>query len=896
MSDKHNELEQTASTGAPASPAGPPACDNPNDLEQWLAVEISLIVQRAAMDSVPTPSNVLRHVVTRLGRFLEASSPGRLVAVWRGRACAFGIESQTPKLEPQPLTAQALAALAAYVADPAIDGTLWEPISIRWWGADRRALRISLSASSDQDVLELFYDEDANERWSWLVLYVRGLTELYHTVRGLLVARIGMLRERLKADVQALHSTRTVPLHQNLEDAVALLPRLVEIGASDLVEEMLTALMLSIFGTGWRVRAVQQQPSPTTYPAPPGGVLGQLVHAVRNYASSVEPSYGAHLLDLADCLDAVISPRSVSSERPGSQDSALSLFATWTRVHELLRSLARIPTLRSEAERESAPAVARTIPFLVATLARPFEQHRPEEQTRNWLVMWFCLDILTRERERPDRDRVAWSDAYTELAYTLREALRYHLYGQRVDYFNDPSTLSRALVRLVAYHAGLIGVPPAYQIESLLGLICGEGGENRYSAIEHLQHVIDIYISGHFFLSLHVNRDGAISTAGELFAATTLTEVVDKFRCAFSLAALFHDVGHILLPSDVRLPQESLLSDEHGAEVLRTRVQASEDYARRLTNMCIEHLGLSVSDEPRARSSRDVVYFEDRRVIEHLVEQFTRQARAGRANHGLLGAWYLDRVCEHAVAMRYQTTALRDCRRMAVRAILLHDVLTAEIETDQDPIAALLVTCNEVFEWSPSHHEGTSPRAFGRLPQAVVTNPTYRVDRSIEIRSIIRTQATTRPDRFEAVLKAAPGGTWPDIAVELMPPEYLDGPVLSIWLAKAQAMGRIRPGASSGFAPILRIRSAVGPDLAHCGTRFALQATLRQRGTLLELAEWCQPHKRFLFRPERLTEEVRLGYLDRRIYDGDIQTRIPEIARWVAEYVERLEREHPETR
>lgn len=581
----------------------------------------------------------------------------------------------------------------------------------------------------------------------------------------------------------------------------------------------------------------------------------------------------------------------------------LSLLAMWTRVHGLSRRLMRraTPVLEQEAGLAWASVTAKTFPLLVRKLAKPLEDRSPHQQARNWLVVWFCIEILNKEcaNETPDSD--ARHEVRAELAYTLREALRYDLFGDRVDYFHDASTLAIALAHLVSYHATrVVGIPPAYQIDALMKLIGGEGGANRYPAVEHLQHVANIYIAGHFLLSLRVKRGDTVATAGELFADNAPPDVVQKYRRAFSMAAMFHDVGHILLPSDARLPHALLLDDANVQTVLRSRDVASAAQATTLTADCLEQLGLDGRKPIETTKARPLVYFEDREELENLAASFTRQAERGHASHGLLGAWYLHRVGDHAMKMGHEDDTLRECRKWALRAILLHDVVTKEIDTDKDPVAALLVTCNEVFEWSPSHHAVTRSHTLARPPQGPGTSPSmYRVERSIEIRHIAQTERSgSSATQFDAVL-SAPNGTWPDVVVELMPPEYLGGPVLRVWLAKAQAMGRIKPGSKSGFGPTLLIRSALGPDLLHCklDSRQALKRALKEHKLLPELIEWCEINERFSFKygPEVWTEQVRLGYLRKQIYEGDIQDRIPEIEKRVAEYLERLERELRET-
>jgi hypothetical protein len=542
------------------------------------------------------------------------------------------------------------------------------------------------------------------------------------------------------------------------------------------------------------------------------------------------------------------------------------------------------------------------------------ETGAPLAHARNWLTMWFCLELLNPRDSRVTYDSESWNEICSELAYALRETIRHDLFGERVDFFYDASVLVHAVARLVEFHAThLVGIPAEYRLTGLMELIRVEGGANRYSAIEHLRHVTDIYIAGHFLLSLQIQRTGTVALAAQLLANTEAEEEINKYRRAFSLAALFHDVGHLLLPSDAPLPEERLL-EEAVLEVFQARSDAARVHAEAVTARCIEQLGLSCRDgAPRARP---LEYFGTERERLHFEAYFDRQAREGRFNHGLLGAWYLDRACVQAEQpWREPDIAMRECRKMAVRAILLHDVATAEIDAECDPIAALLVTCNEVFEWSPARHAIRHSTALERVPRSAgIGAPTSRVDRSIEILGFGRGSGDElRSPRLDAAITAQ-DGRWPVVVVSLVPLEYLDVPVYRIWLAKAQEMGRIKPCNRSGFGPALWIRSAADPRFHQCGlnVRSALKKALIEDKRRPEIVEWCSSRERFHLtnghtKPDvdgvttsavgavASGEEVRLGYLTKRLCRGDIEDEMPEIVKIVDAYVESIENERLRT-
>lgn len=890
--------------------------DTPSDLAQELYACMSLIVQKVALDQHSTPNAALLPFTEKLGRFLLPRSAGdaRLEVTWRGRSWSIGVEWQSPRLGARPMTAARLAELEARYLQPHTEHETWQPNSVWWWSD---AVRIALSATPDNGALEIRYAGRPadNARWGWLVMYVRGLSELYHIVYGSITARVGMLREQYNARIQSLRSARTVSLHDTLTAAHALLPKLLEIGATDLVEEMLTSLVLHVFGTGWRVRPLRQQIPGNPEHGVSATLLGELIAGVRGHAASLRSMDPSRILKLAECLDAVIAPTSAPIASTASAgDEMFAALATWTHVHELSRGVKRMPNLARESDAAAAWVAAkeRTLPVLVERLARPLETRTPHGHARNWLTMWFCLELLDPKDSRATHDPESWDEVRAELAYALRETIRHDLFGDRVDYFQDASLLVHAVARLVEFHAtSVVGLPAEYRVTGLMELIRLEGGANRYSAIEHLQHVADIYIAGHFLLSLQIQRAGEVALAEQLLANAEAEDVIGKHRRAFSLAALFHDIGHILLPSNAPLPEQRLLEDAVW-EVFQARSDSARGHAETVTARCIEQLGLGAPDD--GPGSHTVTYFESERERQQFESYLDRQAREARFNHGLLGAWYLDRACVQAEASwREADTAMRECRRMAVRAILLHDIVIAEIDAERDPIAALLVTCNEVFEWSPARHAIRNSTALEQLPRgAGASTLTARVDRSIEILGFGRgADSGSRAPRFDAAVTVQ-DGRWPVVVVSLVPPEYLDVPVYRIWLAKAQEMGRIKPCKRSGFAPALWIRSAPDPRLHHCGLniRSALKRALREDKRRPEIVEWCNSPERFphlngqarhespgATTPANATgpvasgEEVRLNYLNRRLCRGDIEDEMPEIVRIVEAYVESVENE-----
>src|SRR5262249_38699962 len=152
---------------------------------------------------------------------------------------------------------------------------------------------------------------------------------------------------------------------------------------------------------------------------------------------------------------------------------------------------------------------------------------------------------------------------HADLAYVLREGLRYACFGSRSDYFFQPSTYAAALRRLVEHHAhAVVGLPRDYNIVRLLEEIGEQDGLNRY-------------IAGHFILSVKIQVAGPAAagagpaelsgqTVAEALTSGGATANRERARIvaqAYSLASLFHDVGHLLFPRD-SMPHDSLDWDD----------------------------------------------------------------------------------------------------------------------------------------------------------------------------------------------------------------------------------------------------------------------------------------------------------------------------------------------
>lgn len=147
-----------------------------------------------------------------------------------------------------------------------------------------------------------------------------------------------------------------------------------------------------------------------------------------------------------------------------------------------------------------------------------------------------------------------------ELAYVLRESLRFACFGERPDYLFHAPTFTDALQFLITRHAhDIVGLPSRCAVGALLSAIAKEGGVTQVLAAEHFQHVVEIYIAGHYLLALRLDAEGTDEerrylngwTLAQAMAGTKRrypdAAAVRTCLQAFSLAALFHDLDHLFL-------------------------------------------------------------------------------------------------------------------------------------------------------------------------------------------------------------------------------------------------------------------------------------------------------------------------------------------------------------
>ena len=897
--------------------------------------------KEAAGVEPPDERAILCRFVEALGRVLMDCP---LVAVWEAKRQTLGamLESLDGKARPlgQEEARVAIAAFDWSAPDERRDG----PRTIVWSAGKTgvEAVRISTEAPRGSLWILRASNEPGTAAWRWFHAFLPGLRSLFVTLRALMETRAAadgaVRRGRLEEMVKGLSQHRSKDITKRLQEATALLDDLLEedeIECLDLVEELAISTLQELLGTGWAVRAVGRI-SPDRAEAQDGGrgyQSGLLGLAVSRFEDAVEravagrgegPERARHarsrerLGQVARCFRALLALDDIGGERaPARGDEAIHLLPMWTRVHELCRALCRPRRAANRDYDWAAVAWKRAAEDTVRLLALHLEilpKSPPAPQpdggarvgppsARNWLSLWFCLLVLRAHAADAQLDDPESCLLRADLAYVLRESLRFACFGSRPDYFFQPATYAAALRRVVEYHAhSVVGLPREYNLARLLDEVGDRGGLNRYSAAEHLQHVLEIYIGGHFLLSvrLSVSAPGIAPIPGDHGAAASAPESsrrwpdrfadappgsasgssfarqgADGFTVAealisagtkpsaertstlmqaFSLAALFHDVGHLLFPSEA-IPLQSLAWDD--ARIAEALLQVKSKMGE-----AGDFVALGCLNDMQSG------YF-----AEDEIDRFRGQLGVrGEPNHALLSAWYLHRVGTGVLARLEDGESFRQSQgealKMAVRAVLLHGASREQVRADRDPSATLLILLNEVFEWDRSRHLGPAPSTIGRSFHVMAADvpPREPRDRWIRIRGLeVR---VTEAGLLDATLEIGGAGAlshWPEIHIGLQVPQRLDVPVFRLWLSKAQNLGRI-VSTSAGFGPTLVIGSTVDVSLSTRGltTKQLLDLVAESRGLTPirpALRAWLGLFDRFASHdlPTRREETVRLG-------------------------------------
>lgn len=429
---------------------------------------------------------------------------------------------------------------------------------------------------------------------------------------------------------------------------------------------------------------------------------------------------------------------------------------------------------------------------------------------RHWLHAWFCLKILSITQDYGITQPTLLSDEVWEArraaCYLVGEIARAVCFGSNPGYHVRPAPYAAALRTLVISHAlAKVRVPRSFGLRRFLRDI-GEphSAADYHSSTGHLQHVLDIYVAGHFMLNVTLDgeqrpdgdSDNALATrtVGACLAAHAGARAQQADICrlerAFSLAAIFHDAGILFGNTSYNAPQLGFGRDDHSLQtVLEARQTLMADANAPLLEHCSEELyrgGFVEDDEQDAFHA-----------------WVAKQRLLGAPDHALTGGWYLQRLGSRIPEM---DPALQ---RNAVRAVLLHGARTLPIHLHDDPVAALLVFCDELFEWESLLRREPSANAVGRSLQAMAVpmSPSQSRVESLLLPGIsVSPQASGSETDVELNVRFRASPERPQESLNrraseiqlgtlvLRPPEQLYAHVHQLWLSMAQNLGRIRTG------------------------------------------------------------------------------------------------------
>lgn len=676
-------------------------------------------------------------------------------------------------------------------------GARWERIDLTLGPgpAGREAPAVALSAALD------FYPTDA-----------RLLRSTLHALqRREWVQRAEVLRQAVGAWASG---TRRLD-RPALEAACALAARVQSVAAicpptgvsaapvRDAAERLALAVSNSIFGVGWRRRDVHVLRADATHD---DGVtqartlalaLGRATRALA-HQSSAPRSWGqlhrtaaaARLIAEVEPVDGAPTPEAPTRPSPhGALAADLGpLLARWARLQEALRH-PPVGVLPPAGVPQDLAADTRAVVgrWLTHWSDAPAEHPGPDHRTL--LALWFIVHLLGPSAA----GRCIFRLRAKHLAFATRELLRRVVFGRQADYREATSDLLEALAHLVAHHAeDHLQLPGELELAPLLARIGTTGPRGATGhALQHLEHVIEVYIGAQALLSMGLPDTEPGTTLAHLLtgAIAGQEDKADGLRREVALAAVYHDTG-LLLPSGALGPERpSDADDEPGLAALGRYRRSRNEASKALLSAC-------------AAALRDQqVLSQD--PTDPLGQRIDALASRGDAHHAVTGAWYL--VERLARVERVPGTV----RTQAARAVLLHSLAATRIDARKDAAGAILVLCDELFDWEPAL------TTLGPPGSRRTARSRYR-----SVRFPIRFDAAApTPSGLVAVLDE---GDWV-VDAALPAPTPTAVPVWHGWLVLAQDLGRIDWDGAARFRPVLRLRC---PHMVHDDRTVSIAALL----------------------------------------------------------------------
>jgi CheY-like chemotaxis protein len=547
-------------------------------------------------------------------------------------------------------------------------------------------------------------------------------------------------------------------------------------------------------------------------------------------------------------------------------------------------------------------AVCEHLPSLLHEWAKDGEPRanrvmmRSATAVQTWLRLWFVFDVADLYRAGGIAASLALEPERREMFYaitrTIHECLRTQLYFSSPGFEGQHALTTQALRVLVQHHARWRSRVP-HEVE--LAAHLEDIDANRQGQIDaegHLEHVLDVYIGGYFLANLHIGTSGsepskcnraAIHVAGQVELGPSPKAMTD-YLTAYALAALFHDSGMMLFPILPPVDRGLTSSDDSVSRALARVRNTVTDAGRTLVDMCLREL--------------EIQGCLDQTQTPEFAAWVDRQRENGEPDHALLSGWYLLTSCTRAGSLRPEVI------RAAVRATVLHGALGVSIDSCENPVAAMLVVCDEIFDWRPARRQRPDVELRSALAANVIHGrgrPSRGRARHFGIAGIWA--HSDQPGKLVVGLdpgeRAANGNggaqpSWPNIVIGLRSQNDLDASVIEHWLRSAQNIGRIRHS-GAGWGPSVTLESEVPPRLMKLGktTRTLLNETVQRTRLSIRgrLQHWLETALFSDFDSNQVRiEAVQLIALNRPLANDDIAAHLPELVAAASEVLFELER------
>ncbi|MCA9547621.1 MAG: hypothetical protein KC613_24630, partial [Myxococcales bacterium] len=351
---------------------------------------------------------------------------------------------------------------------------------------------------------------------------------------------------------------------------------------------------------------------------------------------------------------------------------------------------------------------------------------------------------------------------------------------------------------LVAFHARVrLGLPEGLDLRQLLTRLAEPrgGADGDHFAAGHLDHALYVYLAGQVALGLRFDREGLEPTTLQALLAHDLGEAAAAaLPQAFALAALFHDAGVQLAPRTLAPVPGLVPARDHA----RLQPPTPESGAGSIVLQCLEELQAKGAYDPQQDAA--------------LIQWLERRPAADPYTHEVLGAWTLARRAAWAPELS------PDVLRAALRAVLLHRAFTVTLAPRQEPVAWLLVLCDELVDWDPHVLDRRLGAPRGRTPRVLGGDLKPHRSRARSAR-LEGTQGVVVEGRLALSLPDPQAIPRLQITVRLRADIGLAGRSQLVWLAAAQNLERLHPLVVGTEARAVDVGPAVTFEMGLAGWR-----------------------------------------------------------------------------